>query len=96
MDKFFSLMVPPGSVIHSQSTRQVINGIPENALFLWETGSSTLSLKKEGSELLQQYSKAQLIGIKKNRLPLNFTAELKLIDQAIRNYDKQKKSNSDN
>lgn len=95
MEKYFFLTVKPGSVIHrANGVRQTLLEVPKNALEIWESGSTTLCLLKEGMELLSEFSKERLEKVLELRRNLNNKAEIKLLEAAIKALDKPKKVTS--
>lgn len=92
MDKYFYLTVKSGSVVHRASgIRQTLIEVPKNALELWEEGSQTLCLRKDGLELLTDFSKARLEKVLDARKHLNYKTEIKLLEDAIKASGKSKK-----
>ena len=86
----FTLTVGLGSIIHSSGHKsQVLDGVPENAQELWESGTSFLVLKKDGAELLNDYSETKLKELLKIRTAAGFPAELELIEKAIKGAGKK-------
>lgn len=85
MDKYFILTVALGSVIwRADGRQQKLTGVPPNALQLWENGSRTLLLKKDGAELLQDYSIEKLSEIYEVRKPIKNKFELKILENLIK------------
>lgn len=85
MEKYFTLTVAKGSIIHaSKGKSRVIDELPEEAEQLWQEGDSTLVLKKSGEELLKGYSKSKLEKILAARTSLGYTAELELLEKALK------------
>lgn len=92
MDKYFVLTVKKGSVVHrANGVRQTLSEVPKNALELWEEGSRTLCLRKDGSELLADFPRERLSNILETRRHLNYKAEIKLLEDAIKATTKPKK-----
>lgn len=93
MDKYFLLTVKPGSVINRPNgQRQTLTEVPKNALELWEEGTLTLCLRKDGLELLNDFSKERLEKVLQLRKNLNYRAEIQLLESSIKNFGKAKKS----
>lgn len=85
MDKYFALIVKPGSVIHrANGIKQTLTEVPKNALEIWEEGSQTLCLRKDGSELIAEFTKERLENILELRRNINYKAEIKLLENAIK------------
>lgn len=93
MDKYFVLTVKPGSVVNRPNgQRQTLTEVPKNALELWEEGSLTLCLRKDGLELLNDFSKERLEKVLQLRKNLNYRAEIQLLESSIKNFGKVKKA----
>lgn len=93
MDKYFVLTVKPGSVVNRPNgQRQTLTEVPKNALELWEEGSLTLCLRKDGLELLNDFSKERLEKVLQLRKNLNYKAEIQLLESSIKNFGKAKKA----
>ena len=90
MNKFFILTVALGTIIwKADGSQQILNDVPDNAAELWENASSTLCLKKDGAEeFLKSFSKNKLETILEKRKVLNFPAEQKLLEDALKRLDK--------
>lgn len=85
MEKYFILTVALGSIIwRADGRQQILTGVPSNALELWENGSRTLLLKKDGAELLQDYSIKKLSEIYEVRKPIKNKFELKILENLIK------------
>ena len=84
MEKHFLLTVALGSVIHSRDFgKQVLTGVPKNALELWENGSQTLVLKKDGAEILDDFSQERLKKVIALRTPLKYKGELETLKKVL-------------
>lgn len=93
MDKYFVLTVKPGSVVNRPNgQRQTLTDVPKNALELWEEGSLTLCLRKDGLELLNDFSKERLEKVLQLRKNLNYKTEIQLLESSIKNFGKAKKA----
>lgn len=93
MDKYFILTVKPGTIIWSgNGSKQTLTVVPENALELWERGSRTLCLKKDGIEILSDFTKERLEKVLETRKVLNYKAEIKLLEDLIKAAGKTKKT----
>lgn len=90
MSKFFILTVALGAIIWKpDGGKQTLNEVPDNAAELWENGSSTLCLKKDGAEeFLKDFSKNKLETVLAKRKALNFPAEIKLLEDALKKLNK--------
>lgn len=89
----FLLTVGVGSIIHTTGRKsQVLDGVPDNAQELWESGTPFLVLKKDGADLLNDYSETKLKELLKIRTAAGFPAELELIEKAIKTAGKSAKS----
>lgn len=96
MEKYFLLMVKPGSVIHrANGVRQTLTEVPKNALELWENGSTTLSLRKEGVELISEFSKERLEAILKLRIKNKYKTEIKVLEDLLKPLPKTRKTTID-
>lgn len=85
MDKYFGLTVAKGTIIwRADGSQQTLTEVPENALDIWEKGSRTLCLKKEGAELLEKFSKQKIQQILDLRRPLKYEAEIKILEKALK------------
>ncbi|WP_278380983.1 hypothetical protein [Chryseobacterium arthrosphaerae] len=95
MDKYFILTVRPGSVVNRPNGQsQTLTEVPKNALELWEEGSLTLCLKKDGLEVLNDFSKERMEKVLQLRRNLNYKAEILLLENSIKNFGKIKKTNN--
>ncbi|ANF51741.1 hypothetical protein A0O34_15050 [Chryseobacterium glaciei] len=93
MDKYFLLVVKRGSVVNRPNgQRQTLTEVPKNALELWEEGTLTLCLRKDGLELLNDFSKERLEKVLQLRKNLNYRAEIQLLESSIKNFGKAKKA----
>ncbi len=93
MEKYFLLVVKPGAVVNRPNgQKQILTDVPKNALELWEEGSSTLCLRKDGLELLNEFSKQRLEKVLQLRKNLNYKAEVQLLEIAIKTFGKPKKT----
>lgn len=93
MDKYFIFTVKPGSVVNRPNgQRQTLTEVPKNALELWEEGTLTLCLRKDGLELLNDFSKERLEKVLQLRKNLNYRAEIQLLESSIKNFGKSKKA----
>ncbi|WP_312390845.1 hypothetical protein [Chryseobacterium sp.] len=93
MDKYFLLVVKPGSVVNRPNgQKETLTEVPKNALELWEEGSLTLCLRKDGLELLTDFSKERLEKVLQLRRNLNYRAEIQLLESSIKNFGKAKKA----
>lgn len=93
MDKYFLLVVKSGSVVNRPNgQRQTLTEVPKNALELWEEGTLTLCLRKDGLELLNDFSKERLEKVLQLRKNLNYRAEIQLLESSIKNFGKAKKA----
>ena len=92
MDKYFILTVRPGSVVNRPNgQKQTLTEVPKNALELWEEGSLTLCLRKDGLEILNDFTKERLEKVLQLRKNLNYRAEIQLLESSIKNFGKAKK-----
>lgn len=92
MDKYFLLVVKPGAVVNRPNgQKQTLTTVPKNALELWEEGTLTLCLRKDGLELLNDFSKERLEKVLQLRKNLNYKAEIQLLESSIKNFGKAKK-----
>lgn len=83
----------PGSVVNRPNGyQQTLTAVPKNALELWEEGSLTLCLRKDGLELLNDFSKERLEKVLQLRKNLNYRAEIQLLESSIKNFGKAKKA----
>lgn len=86
------LTVAVGSIIHGKGfEKQVLNDVPDNALELWENGSQTLVLKKEGAEILKDFSQERLKKVIALRSPLNYQGENQLLEDTLKALKKTDK-----
>ncbi len=93
MDKYFLLTVRPGSIVNRPNgQKQTLSEVPKNALELWEEGSLTLCLRKDGLELLNDFTKERLEKVLLLRKNLNYKAEIQLLENAIKTFGKAKKA----
>ena len=93
MDKYFILTVRPGSVVNRPNgQKQTLTEVPKNALELWEEGSLTLCLRKDGLEILNDFTKERLEKVLQLRRNLNYKAEIQLLESSIKNFGKAKKT----
>lgn len=94
MDKVFTLTVVVGTILlNGDGSQQTLQGVPDNAKELWESGSRILVLKKDAApEFLSTYSKEELEKILADRIHLNYKAEIKLLEDAIKAAGKPKKT----
>lgn len=93
MDKYFILTVLPGTIIwKGNGSKQTLTVVPENALELWERGSRTLCLKKDGIEILYDFTKERLEKVLETRKVLNYKAEIKLLEDLIKAAGKKNKT----
>ncbi len=93
MEKYFALLVKPGSVVNRPNgQKQTLTDVPKNALELWEEGTLTLCLRKEGLDLLKDFSKERMEKVLQLRKNLNYRAEIQLLESSIKNFGKTKKT----
>jgi len=93
MDKYFILTVAVGTIIiKGDDSRQTLSEVPKNALELWEEGSRTLCLRKDGVELLADFSKERLEKVLEARIHLDYKAEIRLLEDLIKTAGKAKKT----
>ena len=90
MDKYFSLTVSVGSIIHQTSKPSVvIEGLPENAKEEWENGSSLIVLKSVDEDFLKGYTKKCLQEILEIRKSLGYEKEISILEKAIKKAAKE-------
>jgi hypothetical protein len=93
MDKYFILTVAVGTIIiKGDGSRQTLSEVPKNALELWEEGSRTLCLRKEGVEILTDFSKERLEKVLETRIHLDYKAEIRLLEDLINTAGKVRKT----
>lgn len=87
--KNFILTVPVGStIIGSDGSQTKLIGVPANALSLWENGTRTLCLKKEGVEILNDHSTEQIQKLIEVRTKVGYKAEIELLKSVLKSAKK--------
>lgn len=87
--KNFILTVPVGStIIGSDGSQTKLTGVPANALSLWENGTRTLCLRKDGVDILNDYSKEQIQKLIETRTKVGFKAEIELLKTLLKSAKK--------
>lgn len=87
--KNFILTVPVGStIIGSDGSQTKLTAVPANALSLWENGTRTLCLKKDGVEILNDHSKEQIQKLIEVRTTVGFKAEIELLKSLLKTAKK--------
>lgn len=89
ISKNFILTVPVGStIIGSDGFQTKLTGVPTNALSLWENGTRTLCLKRDGVDILKDHSKEQIQKLIEIRTKVGFKAEIELLKSLLKSTKK--------
>lgn len=87
MKEHFVLTVPKSSILHLNGTSTKLDDVPDNAVELWKSGTSTLALKSTGKELIEKLSKSEIEELIKIRAPFNYNSELKILREVLKSLN---------